>query len=111
MALLRVLLDFTHSNDHGLEETTGHVLGGLYANPAIYSDPPVKQADLQAGLDAFTQAGAAQKQGGTAATAIKEQARDALIALLRKLALYVQQTIQNNPAYGWRSCCSRASTP
>lgn len=99
MAQLRVLLNFAAASDHDLEETAGHVLTSLYGNP-VYPAPPVPTADLQAALTAFTDAIAAQGQGGTQATAAKEQAREALILPLRRLALYVQSTIQGNPAYG-----------
>ena len=41
MALLRVLLNFTHSTDHVLEETAGHVLAGLYGGgAATFPKPP-----------------------------------------------------------------------
>ena len=103
MAQLRVLLGFANAADHDLEETAGAVLDskkGLYANPTIYATPPVTQADLQAALDAFNKAIGALAQGGTQSTAARDQARAALITLLRQLALYVQTTIQDNPAYG-----------
>ena len=103
MAQLRVLLGFASAADHVIEETTGAVLDptkGLYANAAIYDKPPVTQANLQAALEAFNKAIGALAQGGTQSTAARDQARDALITLLRQLALYVQQTIQDNPAYG-----------
>ena len=99
MALLRVLLGFASAPDHELEETAGHVLTSLYGN-AVFPTPPVTAANLQAALTAFTDAIAAQAQGGTAATAAKNQAAQTLIGLLRQLALYVQTTIQSNPAYG-----------
>ncbi len=85
MALLRVLLGFASAPDHELEETAGHILTSLYGN-AVYSSPPVTQANLQAALTAFTDA--------------KNQAAQTLIGLLRQLALYVQTTIQSNDAYG-----------
>lgn len=99
MALLRVLLGFASAPDHELEETVGHILTSLYGN-AVYPTPPVTAANLQAALKAFTDAIAAQAQGGTAATAAKNQAAQTLIGLLRQLALYVQTTIQSNKNYG-----------
>ena len=99
MALLRVLFGFASAPDHELEETAGHVLTSLYGNE-IYPNPPIGVTDLQAALKNFTDAIAAQAQGGTAATAAKNQAAQTLIGLLRQLALYVQTTIQSNPAYG-----------
>ena len=100
MAYLRVYLGFASASSHVIEETTGHVLAGIYANATIYPAPPVSAVALQAGLTAFTTAVAAQKDGGPAATALKNQQRAALVALLRRLAMYVQDTIQGNPAYG-----------
>ena len=99
MALLRVLLGFANASDHEVEETAGHVSASFYSNP-IYPDPPVSSAALQAAVQAFTYAIALQEKGGPPATAAKNQARDALVALLRQNALYVQTTIQANPAYG-----------
>ncbi len=55
---------------------------------------------MQAKLTAFTDAIAGQAQGGTAATAAKNDALTDLIGSLRLLALYVQQTIDANDAYG-----------
>ena len=100
MALLRVLLGFANASDHELEETAGHVIASLYANPNIYPTIPIPVDNVQLALANFTDAIAAQAQGGTAATAAKDEAGQKLIGLLRQLALYVQTTIQNNPAYG-----------
>ena len=97
MSQLRVQLGFTNSPDHSLEELTLSVLGNLYGNP-VYPKPPVPEVTLQTALDSFTAAIAAQAQGGTAATANKNNMRDALIALLRQLASYVQMSCGNNLA-------------
>jgi len=97
MTQLRVLLGFTNAPDHSLEETAGAVIKGVTGN-ASYPTPPVTMPALQAALTAFTTAMAAQAQGGTAATADKNNKRDALVALLRQLAGYVQQNCNNNLA-------------
>ena len=55
-------------------------------------------ATLQSALTAFTAAIAAQAAGGPPATANQSNKRDALIALLRQLAGYVQQNCGNNMA-------------
>ncbi|MBI3879313.1 MAG: fibronectin type III domain-containing protein [Verrucomicrobia bacterium] len=89
MSTLRVLLGFVNAPDHFLEETAGAVIDNLYGKPA-FPTPPVTKVALQAGLTAFTDAIAGQAQGGTAATADKNNKRDALVALLRQLAAYVQ---------------------
>ncbi len=99
MALLRVLLGFADAPDHQLEETAGQVIAHFYGNP-IFPAPPVTVAALTAALTAFTDAIAAQAQGGTQATAAKDAARQELTRLLRLIAQYVQSTIQANPAYG-----------
>ena len=97
MAQLRVYLGFTNAPDHTIEETTGAVLDNLFGN-APFPTPPVTQPALQAALADFTAAIAAQAQGGTAATAEKNNQRDALVALLRQLAGYVQENCGNNLA-------------
>lgn len=94
---LRVSLAFNRGGDHEVDEVAGAVLANLY-NQAAFSAPPVVQADLQAGLDAFVAAVAAQAQGGTAATAAKRNRRDELVAMLEKLALYVQVVSDNDMA-------------
>ena len=86
---VRVLLGFTTAADHRLEDTAGAVIKGLTEN-AAYPSPPVTVAALQTALAAFTSALAAQEQGGTAATADKNNKREILVGLLRQLAAYVQ---------------------
>ncbi len=100
MPQLRVLLGFTNAPDHALEETAGAVIEGLYDNPNFPDPPtpPITKVQLQAGLASFTAAIAAQAQGGPAATAHKNNMRAALIALLRKLAGYVQENCDNDLA-------------
>ena len=97
MSQLRVHLGFSNAPDHTIEETAGEVLQHLYGNVAFPS-PPVPTATLQTALTAFTTAIAAQAAGGPPATANKNNKRDALIALLRQLAGYVQQNCGNNMA-------------
>ncbi len=97
MPQLRVLLGFTNAPDHSIEETTGEILLHLFGN-AAYPTPPVTNAVLTTALTAFTTAIAAQAAGGPAATANKNNKRDALIALLRQLAGYVQGACGNNLA-------------
>ncbi len=97
MAHLRVLLGLTNAPDHSLEELAGSVHDNLFGKPA-FPTPPVMQGTLQAQITAFTDAIAAQMQGGTAATAAKNFQRDALIAMLRQLAGYVQVACNNDLA-------------
>jgi len=86
---IRVLLKFTRQGDHQIEETAGAVITGMTGNKN-YPNPPVDLADVQAALTAFTAAIAALPAGGVHATADKNKKRHALVALLRKLASYVQ---------------------
>ena len=98
MPQLRVLLGFGNMADHTLEETAQAVSAGLYGNAAFPVAPPVTKAALDAARAAFSTAIAAAKQGGPADTADKNNKRDILIDLLRKLAGYVQANHGNNLA-------------
>jgi hypothetical protein len=97
MPHLRVSLAFATASDHSLENTAGAVSANLYGN-AAYPTPPVLKTALDAGITAFTGAIAAQEQGGTAATADKNNKREILIGLLRQLASYVQDNCNNDLA-------------
>ena len=97
MAYLQVLLGFARAADHVLEETADHVLGGLYLNKTIYPSPPAAITDtvFDNSLKAFREAMARQESSGKQGTAAKDQAREALISLMRQLAGYVQSVIQD----------------
>ena len=97
MAQIRVSLGFAQASEHQLEETAGEVIDGMTGN-AAYPTPPLTMVALQTLLTAFTEAIAAQAQGGPAATALKDQKKDALIAGLRLLANYVQGACNNDLA-------------
>ncbi|MCX6856797.1 MAG: fibronectin type III domain-containing protein [Verrucomicrobia bacterium] len=92
---LRVLLGFAAASDHSLEETATSVLSKLY-NIADFANPPLTKVDLQAALSAFSLAIAAALHGGPVETADKNNKRDALIALLRQLAGFVQDEHGND---------------
>ena len=85
----RVLLGFANADDHALEERAEAVIKGLTGN-AAFPTPPVTPVALQTSLTAFSAALGAQQMGGMAATAAKNDARAALIGLLRQQAAYVQ---------------------
>jgi hypothetical protein len=75
----------------------GAVISGLTGNPAF----PASTVDLkavQAAADALKTALVAQAQGGTAATADKNNKQDALIVLLRKVKHYVEDNCGNDAA-------------
>ncbi len=86
---IRVLLTFTRQSDHQIVEIAGAVITGMTGNKN-FPDPPVDLAEVQAALTAFTAALAAKPSGGVHATADKNKKRRELVALLRKLASYVQ---------------------
>ena len=89
MPHLHVSLTFMKATDQGVGVTAGHVSAQLYGN-AAYPSPPVTQVALNAANAALTAAIVAQSTGGKAATAEKNNKRDALVGLLRLLASYVQ---------------------
>jgi hypothetical protein len=97
MPQLRVLVGFGRMADSAVELTAGAVSRNLYGNPA-FPAPPVTKAALDAAGSAFALAIAAAKMGGPAATADKNAKRDALTALLRQLAGYVQSAHGNDLA-------------
>ena len=102
MPQLRVQLSFSNAPDHSVEERATSVLGGLYTSPLWAPLPTAPdfptEAQLTASRDAFTEAISAASMGGPADTAAKNNARDALIAILRKLAGYVQDHHDNDLA-------------
>jgi hypothetical protein len=94
---VRVQIGYKNAPDHRLDEIAGAVIKGMTGN-AAYATPPVTMAALAQAETAFTAAIAAQAQGGTAATADKNNKRDTLIGLLRQLAGYVQANCNNDLA-------------
>ena len=89
---VRVLLPYNTQPDHDVEEIGGSVLGNLYIPPGKnnFPTPPVDQATLQTGLNDLTTAIAATVQGGTNAINAKNRKKHELVAMLRRLGLYVQ---------------------
>jgi hypothetical protein len=100
MPIIHVIISFDHLKDTAIEELAGTVSADLYSQP-VYNTPPgtvppVTKADLDTAIAAFSAAILAAKQGGPADTADKNDKRDALIALLRQLAAYVDGKLGNN---------------
>ncbi len=89
MPSAKVLIGFTTAPDGVLIETARTVLKGMTGN-AAFPSPPVTMQALEAAINAFAAAIAAQLQGGTLATAHKNNKREELVALLRQLAIHVQ---------------------
>ncbi len=94
-----VSLGFGDASDHLIEETAAHVTNNLFGS-TLFPTPPLTKSTFQTAVSAFTAAVAAQGQGGTQATAAKNQARARVVALLRQLAMYVQGVLLANSSYG-----------
>jgi hypothetical protein len=95
MPTYRVSLGFAQMPDTALDDFAGAVITGLTGN-AAFPAPLVTVAELTTLKTAFEQALANAAQGGTAATAAKNSARDALVAALRKDANYVEMISDQN---------------
>ena len=80
-----------------LVTTAGAVITGLTNNPA-FPAPTVDLKAVQAAADELNTALAAQALGGTAATAEKNNKKEALITVLRKLKHYVEDNSGNDLA-------------
>ena len=63
-----------------------------------FTNIPVTAAILEAAINAFADAKAAQVNGGKAATAEKNNRRETLVVLLKQLAFYVQVASNNDLA-------------
>ena len=92
---IRVSTGFSSYTDQQLVTAAGAIVKGMAGNKA-FTNPPVDLAAVQSALDELTAAMAGQVQGGTTATAAKNNKRDALVGLLRKLAHYVQLSFGND---------------
>lgn len=95
--ILRVSHSFAQETDHGVEAAGERIFSRLFTIPE-YTDPPVTQEDLEAGILALSKALAAQKNGGPLATARKKDAKEALVGMLRNLASFVQTRCKNDLA-------------
>ena len=97
---VRVLLPHNTQPDHDVEEIGGLVLGNLYIPPGKnnFPAPPVDEPTLQTGVNDFTTAIAATVQGGTNAINAKNKKKHELVAMLRKLGLYVQAACNEDVA-------------
>jgi hypothetical protein len=84
----------TQSADR-LITTANAIISGLTGNPSFPS-PPVDLKTVQAAVDDFTAALAAQVNGGPAATAEKNNKKKALIGVLRRLRPYVEDNCDND---------------
>jgi hypothetical protein len=94
---VRIADRFRKQSAEQLVTMAGAVITGLTDNPA-FPAPTVDLKAVQAAADGLNAALAAQVQGGTAATAEKNNKREALIVLLRKLKHYVEDNCGNDLA-------------
>jgi hypothetical protein len=94
---IRILQSFRRLTVAQLIATSGAVIKGMTGN-AVFANPPVDLKTAEAALDDLNAAVAAQPNGGPAATAHKDNSREALIAILRKLAHYVQDNCSGDAA-------------
>ncbi len=86
---IRVAISFATLADLNLNAFAIVVLACL-KNNALFPNLPVTLAALQALQTGFINAYTAAQQGGPVQTAVKNEARTALIAALRQIASYVQ---------------------
>lgn len=94
-AILHVSLDFAHATDTGLDDFANGVHDHMDGNPT-YPTPPVTMAALATAITDYSDAVAAAADGGPTSTAAKNNARAALIAILRQLASYVDDNHGND---------------
>lgn len=94
---IRIADKFKKQSAEQLVVMAGAIITGLTDNPA-FPAPAVDLKAVQAAAEDLSAALAAQVQGGTAATAEKNNKREALIALLRRLKHYVEDNCENDTA-------------
>jgi hypothetical protein len=88
-------MSFAALSDSDLDEFAANIVVSLTGN-AAYPAPLVPLATLGAAQSAFHDALLAAAQGGVQLTAVKNEARDALVTLLRQEASYVQAIAGQN---------------
>ena len=92
---VRISLDFSRYNDSQFATLTAAVINGMTGNKA-FANPPVEITAVQTALNDFNAALAAVPLGGVSATAAKNNRRDVLVGLLRKIGYYVQTHCNND---------------
>ena len=92
-----VSMAFARLSDPALPPFATGVHDGLAGNPALFPDPTVTPANLDAAKESFAQAVGAAIQGSVAQTAAKNDRRRELIALLRLLAVFVEGKANGDP--------------
>lgn len=98
MGRIRSKLSFKRMRVDQLDTFATGVRDGIFNNPAIFTTPPIVQADYQTIIDTFINTRAAYKQGGLAQKGAYEMARDTLIGTLVQLADYVNSVALGSEA-------------
>jgi hypothetical protein len=111
----RIADRFMQQSAEQLVTMAGAIVTGLTNNPA-FPAPTVDLKAVEAAADGLNMALSAQPHGGTAATAEKNNKKEALIVLLRKLKHYVEDNCGNDFAVllssGFQAAAStRAQSP
>ena len=94
---LRVSLGFARLSDTDLDNFTQTVINQITGN-AAFPTPPVTLANLQTAKNDFTTKISAAQIGGPPATAVKYNARQSLLGMMRNVAAYVQINCNNDMA-------------
>jgi hypothetical protein len=94
---MRITEKFTKQSAEQLAAMAGAVIAGLTNNPALPA-PTVDLNTVQTAADELAAAMTAQAHGGKAATAEKNNKKEALIAILRTLKHYVEDLCGNDSA-------------
>lgn len=96
--IIRVSLAFGNGMPDDTLITFSRSVHTLLYGAGGFTNIPVTAVILEAAIDAFSTAKAAQASGGKAATAEKNNRRGELVALLKQLAFYVQVASNNDLA-------------
>ena len=91
----RIIIGFRSFSNDQLATVAVAVIKGMTGNKA-FPNPPVDLTAVQTALDEYLAALAAMVQGGTTATATKNNKRDVLTDFLEKLAYFVQTHCGND---------------
>jgi hypothetical protein len=94
---IRIADRFARQSAEQLTAMAGAVIAGLTDNPALPA-PTVDLRTVQTAADELEAALTAQAHGGKAATAEKNNKKEALIAMLRTLKHYVEDCCENDLA-------------
>jgi hypothetical protein len=94
---IRALLNFRTMPDADLQARATAVLTGMTGS-AIFPNPPVDLNALKSSIDAFAAGIAESLDGSKKVIAAKNKEREALIKMLRLLAIYAETHCDDDPA-------------